>query len=84
MTPKIISAEADEGKSELRVTFSDGTVVSYSIKPLFGQHTYGRLRNWGYFKNFQIAPGGHAIYWDDDTDLSEHEIYTRGEKIATH
>ena len=63
----------------LIVSFSDGSIKYYDCSTVVARNDYyKRLENPGFFKNFQIDNGGHGIYWDDDVDLSEYEIYQNG------
>lgn len=82
MIPRIVSAKIDGDSHNLIVAFTDGAKRRYNAARLFQTGNFERLKNWGYFKNFQIERTGAAIIWDDSTDISEHEIYTSGEPIT--
>lgn len=36
------------------------------------------LQNPDFFKNVQIEPGGHAVFWNEDIDISEYELWIHG------
>ncbi len=36
------------------------------------------LKNPAFFKNVRVDTGGYALVWDEDTDISEYEIWTQG------
>jgi len=48
---------------------------------LFDREHFERLKNISYFKSAKVDPGGYGISWDDDCDLSENELWTKGELI---
>jgi len=81
MTPVICEATILDATHTLLVHFSDGANIQYDASKLLLNPAFERLRNWGYFKNFHIAPGGYALIWDNDTDISENEIYTNGKRL---
>ena len=58
----------------LRVTFLDGTVKTYDTKPLFG--LIKGLEK--VFDQAHLSPAGHAVIWDDDTDIAIEEIWENG------
>ncbi|WP_211285160.1 DUF2442 domain-containing protein [Sporomusa acidovorans] len=42
---------------------------------------FGILRDRGFFKAVQVDGGGFGISWNDDVDLSENELWTKGKEL---
>ncbi|QTA83301.1 DUF2442 [Desulfonema limicola] len=42
---------------------------------------FSALKNPAFFKNVQIEPGGYALIWNQDIDISEYEIWKNGTPI---
>jgi hypothetical protein len=76
-TPKIKHVRA-ENDYTLLVTFENGQKKKYDVKPLFDKDMFILLKNPAFFKNVQIEPGGYAISWNKDIDISEHELWKNG------
>lgn len=79
--PKIKSAKALDG-SILLVEFDNLEARRYDASPLLEKGMFALLRNPAFFKNVQVEPGGHAVYWNEDIDLSEYELWSKGETFA--
>lgn len=63
----------------LAVSFSDGSTKYFDCKRIKDRNAYHhRLENSLYFKNVRIDVGGHGVSWDDEVDISEHELYEHG------
>ena len=74
--PKIIDVSPQDNLI-LLIKFSDGKIRNYDCKKILDRNEYyQRLKNKNYFKNVQIDSGGHGVSWDDNVDISEHEILT--------
>ncbi|CAK0778312.1 hypothetical protein CCP3SC1AL1_970010 [Gammaproteobacteria bacterium] len=76
--PRIKHVEHSKGYI-LFVTFTDGTKKRYSVEHLLQEFTL--LQNLAFFKNYSIEPGGYAISWNDQIDISEYEILKNGEDV---
>ena len=63
------------------VEFSDGSKKRYDISPLLKKDMFAPLRNFAFFKNCHIEPGGYAVVWNADIDISEYEIWRNGETV---
>jgi len=46
-----------------------------------GREMFAPLKNPAFFKNVSIEPGGYAISWSSEIDLSEHELWQHGEEM---
>lgn len=75
--PKIKKVEVLEDYL-LRVFFDTGEIKIYDFKPNFKYEMFSQLKDYSIFKNVVVDIGGYGISWNDDCDLSEYELYTRG------
>ncbi|CDH46826.1 MAG: DUF2442 domain-containing protein [Candidatus Competibacteraceae bacterium] len=39
---------------------------------------FADLKNSAFFKNVRVDQGGYAVYWNDEIDISEYELWTHG------
>lgn len=64
----------------LLVTFINGEVKEYDVKPLFDKwDTFKDLIYIsGLFNQVKVDIGGYGISWNDDIDLSCNELYYNG------
>ncbi len=79
-TPRIKHAEPQEGRF-LVATFTNGQKKKYDIKRLLNLEMFAPLKNQALFKNVHVEPGGYAVSWNADLDISEHELWQHGEEI---
>ncbi len=75
--PKIKSAKAIDNHT-LVVEFDNKQKKWYDITPLLGKEMFAPLQNPAFFKNVQVEKSGHAVYWNEDIDLSEYELWSKG------
>ena len=75
--PKILSAEYYKDLI-LKIHFSDNSLKYYNFKKLASKEVFSKLSNINFLKNFQIAPGGYALIWDDEIDIAESELWING------
>lgn len=80
-TPKILSVESLENK-KLLVKFVNGVEKIYDCTPLLSREMFEVLNNDAFFKSVKVDSGGYGISWNDDTDLSEYELWTNGVEVA--
>jgi hypothetical protein len=80
-TPKILLVQALENK-RLLVKFVNGVEKIYNCNPLLNQDMFETLKNDAFFKAVKVDSGGYGISWNDDTDLSEYEVWTNGIEVA--
>lgn len=63
----------------LRVTFENGTIKRYDVKPLMDQiDDFKALKNTVLFKNVKTDIGGFGISWNDFIDLECTELWENG------
>jgi len=79
--PRIKMAKAIEDTT-LMVEFTNQEVKRYDIRRLLERPMFAPLRQPAFFKNFTIAPGGYALVWNADLDVSEYELWQHGELIT--
>jgi len=81
-TPKILSVQALENK-KLLVKFVNGIEKIYDCNPLLSMDMFEVLKNDAFFKSVKVDSGCYGISWNDDTDLSEYELWTNGVEVVT-
>lgn len=69
----------------LRVTFLDGDVKRYDVKPLLAVwepfQSLAQVR--GLFEQVRVDLGGYGISWNDEIDLSCDELWENGVPFGT-
>jgi len=79
--PKIKSVTAITGHL-LIVDFSDGSKKCYDVNFLLEQEMFAPLKNEAFFRHVSIEPGGCAVSWNAEIDISEYEIWRHGKNIS--
>jgi hypothetical protein len=79
--PRVKSATAI-GPTQLLVVFADGSERAYDCAPLLDRPQFQLLRNPGFFRGVHVDAGGYGISWNDDLDLSEYELWTKGKPVG--
>ena len=80
-TPKISSVQALEDK-KLLVKFVNGVDKIYDCTPLLSLDMFEMLTNDAFFKAVKVDAGGYGISWNDNTDLSEYELWTNSVDVV--
>ena len=85
---RIVSAKAIDDRT-LMVKFTNREFKKYDISKLLENPMFAPLSNPGIFRNFRIEPGGYALVWNDEIDISEYELWKNGvsctdEEIERH
>lgn len=64
----------------LLVTFENGEVKEYDVKPLFEKWEVfkGLISITGLFNQVKVDVGGYGVSWNDDIDLSCNELFENG------
>ncbi len=78
--PKIVSIGAISS-TQLLVRFDNAVEKVYDASPLLSLPQFQLLRNPVFFRAVRVDPGGYGISWNDDIDLSEYELWTRGKTL---
>ena len=42
---------------------------------------FAPLKNMAFFRAMKVEPGGYAVSWNDEIDISEHELWSRGQPV---
>jgi hypothetical protein len=75
--PKIQNVESQRGK-RLLVTFSNGIRKIYDCSPLLEDETFKPLINDALFNAVNVDKHGYGVFWTDEIDLSESELWLNG------
>ncbi|CAK0760582.1 conserved hypothetical protein [Gammaproteobacteria bacterium] len=78
--PRISYAEATD-RHQIFVEFTDGSRKYYDVSPLLDREIFIPLRNIAFFKNFIVEPGGYAVSWNAEIDISEFELWQHGQEL---
>ena len=71
--PRIHTAQV-LNDTTLLIEFTNQEQKIYDIRPLLNRPMFASVRSPAVFKNVQIEPGGDAIAWSTDMNLSEYEL----------
>ena len=77
--PKIIAVQPLDNY-QLMVQFSNHEFRQYDVHPLLENEMFAPLENRAFFQNVQIEQGGYALFWNDNIDISEYELWKNGKK----
>jgi Protein of unknown function (DUF2442) len=75
--PRIVSAEAINDRT-LIVKFTNNEIRKYDISRLLDNPMFALLKNPKFLRNFKVEPGGYGLVWNEDIDISEHELWQHG------
>lgn len=79
--PKINFAKAVDNHT-LLIEFDNFVKKIYDVKPLLNKEMFYPLRNAAFFQNVQVEKSGYAVFWNDEIDISEYELWTRGKPLT--
>lgn len=79
MYPKIKYAKPVNDYT-LEIIFDNKFTKTYDITPLLKKEIFAPLKNPSFFKNVRVEKGGYAVIWDQNIDISEHELWINGTK----
>ena len=79
--PKILSVQALDNK-KLLVKFVNDVEKIYDCTQLLNVEIFQLLKNDAFFKSVKVDSGGYGISSNDDTDLSEYELWTNGVEVV--
>ena len=63
----------------LRTVFITGDIRIYDCKPLLNKDSFKPLKNENYFRTVKVDAGGYGIFWDDEIDIAESELWINGQ-----
>lgn len=70
--PNVVSVKPIEDYNII-VTFSNGEVKLFDVKPYIKGEWFGKLKNIELFKT--VRPCGDSVEWADGQDIAPHELY---------
>lgn len=75
--PKVVSVKVADNHT-LVVGFDNLQSKKYDVTPLLEKPAFKALNDPDLFKLATVEKGGYAVIWDDQTDLSEYELWSGG------
>ncbi len=79
--PKVRSVKAADNHA-LIVEFDNNEKKRYDVTPLLEKEMFAPLKNAALFKAVRVEQGGWAVAWNDEIDLSEFELWSKGKEVA--
>lgn len=76
---KVIAVTANNDYS-LNLTFNDGAVKLFDVKPYLNYEVFRELKDLNYFKQVRVDFG--TVVWPHDQDISPETLYIEGVLIA--
>ncbi len=80
LIPKVQSVSPTEGHV-LVVSFTDGSKKTYDVSRLTEKDMFAPLKNEAFFRNVAVEPGGYAVSWNSEIDISEYELWKHGKPM---
>jgi hypothetical protein len=62
----------------LDVVFENGIQKLYDFKPMLSDERFENLKDLIWFNAVRVDTSGCGIFWDNDHDLSEYELWING------
>lgn len=78
MCPPKIKTVTTIDQRTLRVVFENGETRLYDVARLWDQPMFAPLKNPALFQQVKVEPGGYAVSWNDEIDISEYELWRNG------
>jgi hypothetical protein len=78
--PKVRSAKAIDDHT-LLVEFNNRQKKKYDVSPLLQKEMFLPLKNPAFFKAVKVEPGGYAVVWNSNIDISEYELWSNGQEM---
>jgi len=64
--------------STLLVRFDNAQLKKYDMSKWLQHPAFAPLRSPDFFKAVKVDVGGCAVYWNEDIDISEYELWCNG------
>jgi Protein of unknown function (DUF2442) len=80
--PRISKAKAVDDQT-LIIEFSNGEIKQYTIHHLLESPMFAALKQPTFFRTFKIEPGGYALTWNTEIDISEYELWKNGTAVTS-
>ena len=78
--PILVSAEAMHDHM-LLIEFDNRVRKTYDVRPLLEKEMFAPLKQIALFKSVSVEPGGYAVAWGTEIDISEHELWQHGVEV---
>lgn len=79
LRPTVVSVQVEQDYM-LRLTFDNGEVKRFDVKPYIQGAWYSALNNEEYFRT--VRPNGYSVEWADGQDLCPDELYYNSVAVA--
>lgn len=83
MYPKIINVATKEGLV-LIVDFENDITKKIKVLDMWDEEGFNMLKNEFFLKTVKVDAGGYGISWNDEIDMSEYELWVKGEVYNNH
>ena len=78
--PKVSAVKALDGLKIL-VSFANRRQKVYDCSALLSDSAYSALKKPAVFRKVSVAPGGYGVAWTEELDLSEAELWEKGQAV---
>ena len=78
--PKVQAVEILDDHT-LLVAFENAHKRTYDVTPLLQKAMFAPLKNPVFFKSVQVERGGYAVVWNSEIDISEYELWSKGQPV---
>jgi len=68
-------------EKRLLVTFVNGIQKVYDCQGILHLERFQLLQHKAFFKAVTVDPRGYGVSWNDETDLSEYELWNYGVEV---
>lgn len=80
--PKVIKVKAISSL-KLEILFENGEQKLYNVSKLINLSPFDKLTDYNFFKQVKVDENGYGIYWDDNLDLAESELFENSIVISS-
>jgi len=78
LNPRVVAVVPNDDYT-LTLTFTNGEVRRYDMKPLLGRGIWQELQNIGYFRCVRVALG--TVEWPHEQDICPDTLYLYSEPV---
>ena len=79
--PRVITVTALDDHT-LLIGFDNQQARRYDIRPLLAKAAFAPLNNPELFRRVRVEPGGYAVAWNEEIDISEYELWQHGMPVG--
>jgi hypothetical protein len=81
-TPRIQSVKPLKDR-QLLVSFVNGIQKVYDCSQIIHLERFRLLKDAAFFNAVKVDTGGYGVFWDEETDLSEYELWHNGIEVTS-